>query len=150
MKVNKQVARKDYPQHGIKKGDTYYWWQFKRSPKYYSLSYPKPAQLTRSEYLITVYGFQDEIEEFTKANDPSNIDDLKDLLARIGELRDEQQSKKDNMPESLQESDTANLLQERYDTLDEAYTNLETIISELEEALNVIEEQMNALSEISF
>ena len=31
-RVSKQVARKDYPNAGIKKGDLYYKWKFRYSP----------------------------------------------------------------------------------------------------------------------
>ena len=66
MKVHKCKARKDYPNSGIKKGDTYYWWKFYKGPLYRSLSYPKRSQLTQSEYLSTIYETQEELEEAAK------------------------------------------------------------------------------------
>jgi hypothetical protein len=48
-KVNTQRAGKDYPDEGIKKGDTYYSWQFYTGPVHRSATYPKPSQLTGSE-----------------------------------------------------------------------------------------------------
>ena len=66
MKVHKSKARKDYPNSGIKKGDTYYWWKFYKGPLYRSLSYPKRSQLTQSEYLSTIYETQEELEEAAK------------------------------------------------------------------------------------
>lgn len=69
-----------------------------------------------------------------------SVDELRDILQRIEELRDEQEAKKDNIPESLQESEVANLLQERYDALDSAYGELERIIDELETSIEEIQQ----------
>ncbi len=44
-------ARKDNPAAGIKAGDSYYWWKFRRGGKHYSKTAPRPSQLTQSEYL---------------------------------------------------------------------------------------------------
>ena len=110
-------AQKDYPNNGIKKGDTYYWWAFRHGGKYFSLTPPKPSQLTQSEFLGSIYGIQETIESLTTEDDDiqSQIDDI---VSELETLRDEQEEKKSNMPDSLQESPTAELLQERYDNLD--------------------------------
>jgi hypothetical protein len=109
----------------VEKGQEYYTWQKFRSPRQYSLTYPDRRLLTSSDYLITLYDIEDEIN----AIEASSVEDLESALDSIKEqiesLRDEQQEKLDNMPEQLQEnSDAGMMLQERYDALDTACDSL--------------------------
>lgn len=87
---------------------------------------PRPKDLTNSEFLSTLYGIQE-----TDFSGPDNIDDLASMVDEVKSdletLRDEQEDKRSNMPEQLQESDTGNMLQERYDALDEAINNLDGV-----------------------
>ena len=46
------AARKDYPDDGISKGDTYYYWKFNYGSKVKSKTYPKRSQLTRSHLKV--------------------------------------------------------------------------------------------------
>jgi len=120
-------ARKDYPDHGIKKGDTYYWWQFAFGRKQMSKIPPTRQQLTQSGFLHCLYEIQDRIAGLA----PETVDDLKsdveDIISDIEALRDEQEEKRSNMPEQLQESDSGNLLQERYDELDSWASDLQSV-----------------------
>lgn len=130
-RVHTQKANKNYPDQGIKKGDTYYWWQFRHGGKIKSKTYPKPSQLTQSAFWGTVYSIQESNEQVPAFDDiESAIDDIKGELEA---LRDEQQEKLDNMPEGLQQGATGELLQERYDTLDGVISDLEGIDLEFEE-----------------
>lgn len=127
-KVHK--AQKDYPQYGIKKGDSYYWWKFRFGGKHFSKTYPKRSQLTQSEFLSTVYDIEDELQSIS-SGDFSEAGEIKDFVAgiidRLESLRDEQEGKRDNMPEQLQESATGELLQGRYENLDEMIDELNNI-----------------------
>lgn len=117
----------------IKKGEAYYWWQFAYGRKNFSKGRPKNSQLTQSAYLSTLYGIQESIEEISaeSADDlQSQIDDIK---SQLEELRDEQEEKRSNMPDSLQESPTGELLQERYDSLDNSISELDGIDIDYEE-----------------
>ena len=152
-----KAARKDYKDWGIKKGETYYWWKFRFGGKVMSKTYPKQSQLTRSEYYSTLYDLQDEIAatEATSAEDLQSVRD--DIIQRLEELRDEQEEKKSNMPDSLQESPTAELLQERYDNLDNAISEFGGVDLDYdgedddEEALQEwIREKIDEMSNISF
>lgn len=58
---------------------------------------------------------------------------VESLKSDLEELRDELQDRLDNMPESLQDSDTGNTLQERIDSLDEAISELESVDAEFDE-----------------
>lgn len=123
-------AQKDYPEHGIKKGEEYYWWKFRYGGKHFSKTYPKPSQLTQSEFLSQVYDFNDRISGLSTGdfNEPEDLQAWKEeLVGELETLRDEQEEKKDNMPEGLQEGPTGELLQERYDGIDELINELEGI-----------------------
>lgn len=119
-------ARKDYPDHDIKKGDSYYWWAFRYGGKHYSKTPPKQSQLTQSDFLGTIYGIQEEIEALTTDDDDiqSQVDDI---ISQLEELRDEQEDKRNNMPEQLQESEVGELLQERYDAIEEMINELQGV-----------------------
>lgn len=56
-----------------------------------------------------------------------NEDGLTELISNLEEIRDDLQSRLDNMPESLQYGPTGELLQERIDGLDSAIGDLESI-----------------------
>lgn len=156
-RVKKQVARKDIYVKGIyvddpktksgkrrdrskpspegdevkiKKGDTYYTWAFKNGPKYESLSPPRRQQLTQSEYLISCYDLEDELqgineESFTCMSELESA--VQDLAERVRELADEQDEKFNNMPDSLQYSYTGELLEQRRDSLNEFADELDNI-----------------------
>lgn len=133
--LDRTIPANDKDKILIAAGESYYWWAFKNGPKHYSKKEPKPSQLTQSAYLATIYDLQDRM-----ANIRENVSDadslqteLEDIKSEIETLRDEQEEKRDNMPESLQDSDTGTLLQERYDALDSAYSELDGIDTDYEE-----------------
>lgn len=152
-KVITRVARKDYPDQGIKKGDTYYQWQLFKQPLRRSKTPPRRSQLTGSEFLGTVYDLEDRIAE-AKADDglPEEIDSIK---SEFEQLRDDTQEKLDNMPEGLQQGDTGNLLQERIDALDAVISELDNIDADLENKDNETtaqewwDEKLAALQDVS-
>ena len=134
-----KAARKDYPDHGIKKGDSYYWWKFRYGGKWMSKTRPRPSQLTQSEFLVAVYGAQENVEDAVKDfNKDSDFDALasalEDAAATIREQGESCLEKKDNMPEGLQEGDTGQLLDERAD-------QCESLADELEQAASDVREQ---------
>jgi hypothetical protein len=102
----------------IAKGESYFWWQFLRSPKQYSKERPKNSQLTQSSFLSTLYGIEERIEEFSAENKDDFDSFIEEIKSEIEELRDTTQESLDNMPEGLQQGDTGQLLQERVDGLD--------------------------------
>lgn len=131
-------ARKDYPDHDIKKGDSYYWWQFMRGPKMFSKTRPRPSQLTRSEFTSELLSIQEEIEDFKledgKASDIESF--IQDVCSRIEELKSNTEDKLSNMPQQLQDADTGQLLQERIDALDSWISELESIDCSFEDDLS--------------
>lgn len=78
-RVHRQKAAKDYPEHGIAKGDTYYRWAFRYGGKRKSKTYPRPSQLTQSklgDVLAAYEGVQDDLELMAERGtaDPSTLD----------------------------------------------------------------------------
>jgi type I site-specific restriction endonuclease len=126
--VKVEHARKDYPEHDIKKGDTYYHWQFAYSKKNMSKTPPTKYQLTRSEFMLGLYAIQDRIESLTALSVEDLQSELDEIISDIENLRDEQQEKLDNMPEQLQESSAAGeLLRERIDAMESWASDLQNI-----------------------
>ena len=112
-------ARKDNP--AVSKGESYWWWKFRRSGKYYSKEKPKPSQLTQSHYYSTVYSIQETL--------PDNIDQdhIQNMIDQIQELGEGCQESFDNMPESLQYGETGQLLEERVAACEQCAQELENI-----------------------
>jgi len=135
-------ARKDNPV--CKKGESYYWWKFRYGGKQYSLSYPKASQLTQSEYLGQFYSLQEQVEGLGRPDSREDIEEFADQLESIASefesLGEEQDEKKYNMPDQLQDSDIGCLLetraescQEAKDAVEEAANELRSLVSDLEE-----------------
>ena len=118
-----QSARKDNPV--AKRGESYYWWKFRYGGKRYSKTKPKQSQLTQSEFWSAVYSLQESLIE------PDDMDaceaSIEEAKGELENLRDETQSKLENMPQGLQDGDTGQLLQERIDALEEAINTLESV-----------------------
>lgn len=123
-----KAARKDYPDHGIKKGESYYWWAFMQGgrggPKRYSKTPPKRSQLTQSEFWSAVFDLQDDRSQ---APDFDSLESERDdLVSELQNILDETQGKLDNMPDGLRDGDSGNTLQERIDALELAISEMES------------------------
>ncbi len=120
-------ARKDHPEGGIKKGESYWWWAFmvgsRGGPKHYSKTQPRRSQLTQSDYDARLFDIEDEIADLTADDGLGGAVD--DIASRLRELGDEQEEKKNNMPDGLQEGPSGELLQERADACSNAADELE-------------------------
>jgi hypothetical protein len=142
-------AQKDYPEFGIKKGDSYWHWAFAFGPKYKSKTQPTRSQLTRSSFLSTLYSIEDGIsnafKECTTSDDLESS--MEQLISDIEELKDETQNSLDNMPSQLQDADSGQLLQERIDALESWVSDLQSIDLSIEDDLTD-EEKTNRVQEI--
>lgn len=127
-------ARKDQP-GGIKAGESYYWWKFRFGGKHYSKIRPRPSQLTQSEFLSAAYALQEQIEMDMNI-DPGNlqavVDELRSVADEVRTLGQEQEDKIGNMPDSLQDSETAQMMQGRAEACEEVAEELESAASEIE------------------
>lgn len=128
--ITVKKARKDFPEYGIKKGETYYWWSFKNGGKFKSKTYPRRSQLTRSEFLGSLYDIQDAIGELSA--DESLADEVNSIASDLRQLGEEQADKLSNMPENLTYSATGELLQERADRCESAADELESVASDID------------------
>lgn len=104
-------ARKDNPALGVKAGESYYWWAFRFGGKHASKTEPTPRQLTQNEFALAVMDLEDELAGVVA------IADLDSVADAIESLADEQEEKRDNMPDSLQDGEVGSLLGDRADAL---------------------------------
>lgn len=127
-------ARKDNKARGIKKGDSYYWWSFMvggRGSKRYSKTKPRPSQLTQSEYLSTVYGMQEEIDDEAQGVDGKDSFDeflctLKEKAEELRSFGGEQADKASNMESAFPSGNqTIDMLNERADACERIADELE-------------------------
>lgn len=136
-------ARKEYKDsftgETINIGESYYWWAFRYQPRRISKTPPKPSQLTQSEFLQTVYGIQEEIEDLVVSD--TIIDQLNHIKEEIESLKGETDGKLSNIPDNLQNSSTTELLQSRVDLLQEWYDNLDGIDTDIDDGLNKEEKE---------
>lgn len=135
-------ARKANRAAGVKKGESYWWASFKTgrsSYKRYWKKAPRPSQLTQSEFLSNIYAAQESLEDAVQdlRDGKVTFEDLAgtidEAVTAVHEQGDECEGKKDNMPESLQEGPTGELLQNRADECDSTAQELETIADTLRE-----------------
>lgn len=140
-RIHTRKAAKDYPAHGIKKGDTYYYVQIKTGPRssrtIRSLTRPKRWELTSSDFYRQLWPIEDE--GFDAVSEAS---DLHDIAEQLRDLGSEQQDKFDNMPDGLQQGDTGQLVEQRAqqceewaDAIEQTANDLETKLSEFDDAL---------------
>ena len=115
----------------VNKGQTYYTWTLFRSAPRISLTYPKRQELTNSGFKIATYDLEDRISDLSSLSDLEDLrGELESIAQDINDLADEQQDKLSNMPESLQNAPTGELLQNRYDSLTEWAQNIEGVDTE--------------------
>lgn len=133
-KVSTQVARKDYPAQGIKKGDMYYSWALYHQPTQKSLTRPRPSQLTSSDKMSRAYAIAESVEDMqATATVPSDlVESLNNAASDARDLADEYQESLDNMPEGLQQGSTGEEIQAKVDALNEYADECENAAGEIE------------------
>lgn len=167
-------ARKARKKHGIKKGDSYWFWKFARCPIIYSLTRPRPSQLVRSEFERSILAAQEGVEDAVKPLDlldslpeitgeETNEDQLTsckpDLLTAlesakdaVEEAGDDCQSKVDSMESSGKFQDdnpTIELLRERAEACERIAEGIQECISFVESA-STVEEIVDAVNGIEW
>jgi len=123
-------ARKDNPV--CLKGESYYWWKFAFGAKQYAATRPPRSRLTQSEFFNTLWGLEDGFVPASTAEELAS--QIEQFVSELEELRDAQEEKLGNMPESLQESSTGELLQERYDGIDEWLQEIESLDTDYDDS----------------
>ena len=120
-------ARKAIRSAGINKGDSYWWWKFRYGDKRVSKTKPRRSQLTQSDFYGAMYDWEDQVAEMT-GTQISDLEEASDQLHSIADevesFGQEQADKISNMPDSLQQSPTAEMLQGRADACEEIAQSL--------------------------
>lgn len=121
-----------------KKGEPYYWWKFRYGPKMYSKEYPDRSQLTQSEFLSGMYALEDRWSSFDLGSSSFEeaADELEEMAEEVRELGSECESRRDSMPESLQCSETGELLGMRYEQCEEIANSLEDAANEIRDFIS--------------
>lgn len=122
-------ARKPIKSIGVKKGDSYYWWKFNFSrTKHCSKAQPPRSALTQSEFLGQVYDLEDRLSALDNTMTAEDIQsEVESIAEEIRNLGQEQEDKRGNMPDQLQDSGSGETLQNRYDSCEEWASNLEGV-----------------------
>lgn len=110
---------------GIYKGDSYWWWKFKRRPKQLSKVRPSRAQLTRSPFLSAVYRLENGLSSISSGQEAEDY--VESMKQEIEELKSGCEESLESLPESLRECNSGEILQARIDTLSEWLNNLESL-----------------------
>ena len=140
-----KAARKDYPVEGISKGEPYWWWEIPFQPVRRSKTQPKASQLTSSDFLQQVYGLQEDLEALTATATKEDITSaIEDTVSQLNALAEEQESRRENIPEQLQDSGSGQLLQDRADKCREWADSLENIDTDV--ALEDLLEEVTSYS----
>ena len=114
------------------KGETYYWYKKRYGGRIEKREYPKPSELTSSEFLTSVYEIGETIPDFGSFQEiESWIEETKETLETVLEETDE---KLNNLPEQLQYAPVGELLQNRVDSVQEWIDGLDTIELEPEQS----------------
>jgi len=143
-RVHHLKAAKDYPSHGISKGEMYYKWSIKRQRGGVTLkskTYPRPSQLTENAFFQPLYQLLEGLEDL---GDNVSADDLEAFGSDIQALGEEQREKFDNMPEGLQQGDTGQMLEERAENCESWASDIESVVSELNDKLEELSEDKEA------
>ena len=115
-------ARRDYPEEGIRKGETYYYWKFRFGGLHRSKTYPKRSQLTQSGFLSTIYDIEDRLQALTTDDDLQS--EVESAISELEEAQSEAESSLDNMPDNLRDS---SMLNERLEAIENMISELQGI-----------------------
>ncbi len=139
-KVKQVTARKDYPDHGIKKGQAHFTWSLMTGPRssrtFRQIEPPRPSQLTTSEFKGNLFAIEEDLANATQDEGlPDTIQEFADNLRTLGE---EQNEKFENMPEGLQQGSTGELLEGRATSCEEYADSLGEIADALRDKIEEI------------
>lgn len=130
-----------------KKGDTYYWWQFRNGGKNFSTTFPRQSQLTQSEFYGTVYGIMEGLQDLSASDfmdDPSSLEAHKEEIeSEISQLLEELEEKQSNLEEyeGLANSPVYELITERVEGIQSWLSDFENIDCDID--YESIQEEVN-------
>lgn len=148
--LTRQKARKEYVcsnsscGKAIKIGDEYFKFSLTRFQKLRPLCLgckPTRSQMTSSDFMATLYDVEDSLSALSVEAMDDVEGTISEIVGQLEELRDETEGRRDNMPESLQDAPTGELLQGRVDSVDEMIGELEDIETDIDEELSEEEKE---------
>lgn len=127
-------ARKAQKAHGIKKGDSYYWWKFRYGGKRVSKTMPRSSQLTQSEFLGEMYSIQEEFDDISRDGSPSDVaSEINACAERIDEVVSTLEDKQSNLENAFPSGcPTLEQIKERLYQCETLKDELETCAGEVE------------------
>ena len=128
-RVKSAVARQDYPEQGIKKGQKYYYWSFVRQPRQMSATYPRPSQLCNNKFsgaLAAMETLSDEVDKATSIEDITSA--IEDAKSSLEEVKSEYEDALSSLEQAFQGGSP------QIDEHQEKVSNLESCIDELDGA----------------
>ncbi len=134
-RVHTAKANKDYPKHGIKKGQQYWHWAFFRGPKQMSATPPRRSQTTGSGKLSNLYAAEEALEDaIAAATEPADVASaLEDAATAADECATEYDDAISNLQEAFQGGCPA------IEEAEEVKGNIETWKDELDTAKGEVE-----------
>jgi len=127
-RVRHRKARKAYPAQGIEKGDMYYTWKIRSTyggTTYRSKTAPKPSQLTNSPFKGGWMAMNEAWDEGSKDDEA-----IRAAAEAIRELGEQASESFENMPESLQQGETGQMLEHRRDESESKADGLDQLADE--------------------
>lgn len=116
-----------------KKGESYYWWKFRFGGKYMSKTPPRPSQLTQSDFMSRQMELEERIGDLRADTFEDLKSEVESIVEEIRSLGEEQSEKHDNMPDSLQQGPTGELLEGRASSCEEWADELEGVDLDVDE-----------------
>lgn len=133
-KVKQVKARKDYPEHGVKKGDLHYTWSLmlgaRHSRTFRQIAPPRPSQLTTSEYLGGMGDIEHDFGAFEMTHDEAAEEFLQGVIEQLESLAESEEEKFENVPENLQYSENAQRMEERAEAARSWASEIESYLDE--------------------
>ena len=120
-KVYTRKAGKDYPEFGIRKGQTYYAWSFYRQKERKSLVRPKPSQLTQ------VAGECLMLEAYER-DAPNCPEDIEDMIQILEQALGEAETTNENLSEHFDGTERQVMAENNVNELQNAIDELTEII----------------------
>lgn len=149
-KVTQKVARKDYPDHGIKRGDTYYTWKFYRGAKRMSKVRPRGSQLTQREDYGALREAQEALGAWESDRRTELVDEVAQAIGSLETARDAAQGKYDNLPEVWQSGQKGDDLSNFVQECEDAISELEGIKDDLEDTEGVEFDEIDEAGSINW
>ena len=133
----------------IKKGDSYFWFanrigRSSRKSTFCADHRPRPSEMTTSDKLSQLYAAREAVEDAMRRSDDNgntvSLEDykeavqaaLEDAASTARDVGEEYRDSKSNLPDSLQDSQTGQDIEEKADACDAWADELESAASEIE------------------